>query len=202
MVEGAVYFARIGSYIAHVLRRFLQDVFDLYLYLHGNCSSNAPRKSDPTFWLAELATSRDRAEQQWRLSCLVQDVCTWVYSLCLVHPCKAWATSKSCMAAAQNAGIKARVLRVGQIVDATIQVFGKTRKSFHLSCSQHSLSAHSLTCKNRPSWTPVGVIVKAVAHANCDFSPVVDGKVMRFAFKSVCSAYTRHRCCVGSYTQF
>jgi carbohydrate kinase (thermoresistant glucokinase family) len=67
-----------------------------------------------------------------------------------------------CMAAAQKTGVKARVLRVGQIVADTIYGVWNDTEAIPLMM-QSALSIGALPkLQESPSWTPVDVIAKAV----------------------------------------
>ncbi|KAF2993878.1 putative secondary metabolism biosynthetic enzyme [Curvularia kusanoi] len=67
-----------------------------------------------------------------------------------------------CMAAAQRAGVKARVLRVGQIVADTIHGVWNKDEAIPLIL-QSALTIGALPkLQENPSWTPVDVIAKAV----------------------------------------
>jgi carbohydrate kinase (thermoresistant glucokinase family) len=68
-----------------------------------------------------------------------------------------------CMAAAQKTGIKARVLRVGQIVADTVHGVWNKDEAIPLMM-QSALTIGALPrLQENPSWTPVNVIAKAVA---------------------------------------
>ncbi|EUC46480.1 hypothetical protein COCMIDRAFT_92740 [Bipolaris oryzae ATCC 44560] len=67
-----------------------------------------------------------------------------------------------CMAAAEKAGIKARVLRVGQIVADTVHGIWNATEAIPLMM-QSALTVGALPkLRESPSWTPVDVVAKAV----------------------------------------
>jgi carbohydrate kinase (thermoresistant glucokinase family) len=68
-----------------------------------------------------------------------------------------------CVAAAQKAGVKARVLRIGQIVADTVHGVWNKDEAIPL-VMQSALTIGALPrLQENPSWTPVDVIAKAVA---------------------------------------
>lgn len=68
-----------------------------------------------------------------------------------------------CIAAAQKAGVKARVLRVGQIVADTVHGVWNKDEAIPLMM-QSALTIGALPrLQESPSWTPVDVIAKAIA---------------------------------------
>ncbi|KAF3045960.1 putative secondary metabolism biosynthetic enzyme [Didymella heteroderae] len=68
-----------------------------------------------------------------------------------------------CVAAAQKAGVKARVLRVGQIVADTVHGVWNKDEAIPLMM-QSALTIGALPrLQENPSWTPVDVVAKAVA---------------------------------------
>lgn len=79
-----------------------------------------------------------------------------------------------CVAAAKKAGVKARVLRVGQIVADTVHGVWNKDEAIPL-IMQSALTIGALPkLQESPSWTPVDVIAKAVSEiALSDAGPIV-----------------------------
>lgn len=82
-----------------------------------------------------------------------------------------------CMAAAEKTGIKARVLRVGQIVADTVHGVWNATEAIPL-IMQSALTVGALPkLQDSPSWTPVDVIAKAVIEISLSNAPSVVANV-------------------------